>query len=241
MDETSTVQSIVSSSKETILEEFVRSKTEQPGKTTVKGTQLEVPLIDFSNPNEENVIREIIEASCEWGMFQIVNHEIPLELITKLQSVGKAFFELPQEEKEKYAKPLDSQSIEGYGSKLSKGVDNKRGWVEHLFHKIWPPSDINYHFWPKNPPSYRLHNSLSILLEFSTSNFKHHLVVFFFFSLLILFCFCLLLRYTMGICLSVLLIFICIMNSLIFFSNIILYLSLKKKIRGELTLLRGFN
>jgi flavonol synthase len=170
MDETSTVQSIVSSSKETILEEFVRSKTEQPGKTTVKGTQLEVPLIDFSNPNEENVIREIIEASCEWGMFQIVNHEIPLELITKLQSVGKAFFELPQEEKEKYAKPLDSQSIEGYGSKLSKGVDNKRGWVEHLFHKIWPPSDINYHFWPKNPPSYRLHNSLSILLEFSTSS-----------------------------------------------------------------------
>jgi flavonol synthase len=171
---------VASSSKETILEEFVRSKTEQPGKTTVKGTQLEVPLIDFSNPNEENVVREIIEASCEWGMFQIVNHEIPLELITKLQSVGKAFFELPQEEKEQYAKPPDSQSIEGYGSKLSKGVDNKRGWVEHLFHKIWPPSDINYHFWPKNPPSYRLDNSLSILLEFSTSNFKHLLVVFFF-------------------------------------------------------------
>ncbi|WJX32570.1 flavonol synthase [Trifolium repens] len=146
---------VASLSKETILEEFVRSKTEQPGKTTVKGTQLEVPLIDFSNPNEENVVREIIEASCEWGMFQIVNHEIPLELITKLQSVGKAFFELPQEEKEQYAKPPDSQSIEGYGSKLSKGVDNKRGWVEHLFHKIWPLSDINYHFWPKNPPSYR--------------------------------------------------------------------------------------
>jgi hypothetical protein len=179
MDETSTMLNVASSSKETILEEFVRSKTEQPGKTTVKGTQLEVPLIDFSNPNEENVVREIIEASCEWGMFQIVNHEIPLELITKLQSVGKAFFELPQDEKEQYAKPPDSQSIEGYGSKLSKGVDNKRGWVEHLFHKIWPPSDINYHFWPKNPPSYRLHNSLSILLEFSTSNFKH-LVVFFF-------------------------------------------------------------
>jgi ABC-type multidrug transport system fused ATPase/permease subunit len=236
MDETSTMLNVASSSKETILEEFVRSKTEQPGKTTVKGTQLEVPLIDFSNPNEENVVREIIEASCEWGMFQIVNHEIPLELITKLQSVGKAFFELPQDEKEQYAKPPDSQSIEGYGSKLSKGVDNKRGWVEHLFHKIWPPSDINYHFWPKNPPSYRLHNSLSILLEFSTSNFKH-LVVFFFFSLLILFCFCLLLRRTMSICLCVLLIFICIMNSLIFFSYIILYLSLKK-IRGELALLR---
>lgn len=55
-----------------------------------------------------------------------------------------------------HAKPPDSQSLEGYGTKLSKDVDNKRGWVDHLFHKIWPPSDINYRFWPKNPPSYRL-------------------------------------------------------------------------------------
>ena len=33
-------------------------------------------------------------------MFQIVNHEIPSDVIRKLQNVGKEFFELPQEEKE---------------------------------------------------------------------------------------------------------------------------------------------
>lgn len=154
--ETQTVQNVASISKETIPAQFVRSEKEQPGITTVRGTQLEVPIIDFSNPDEDKVIREIIKASNERGMFQIVNHEIPTQLITKLQDVGKTFFELPQEEKDQYAKPPDSQSLEGYGTKLSKDVDNKRGWVDHLFHKIWPPSDINYRFWPKNPPSYRL-------------------------------------------------------------------------------------
>ncbi|AES71332.1 flavonol synthase/flavanone 3-hydroxylase [Medicago truncatula] len=155
MEKTQRVQNVASLSNETIPAEFVRSEKEQPGNSTVRGTQLEVPLIDFSNPDEEKVLHEIIDASCKWGMFQIVNHEIPTELITKLQSVGKTFFELPQEEKEQYAKPPDSKSIEGYGSKLGNDIDNKRGWVDHLFHKIWPPSDINYRFWPKNPPSYR--------------------------------------------------------------------------------------
>ncbi|KAG5019033.1 hypothetical protein AAZX31_06G105700 [Glycine max] len=149
------VQSLASQSKETIPAEFVRSETEQPGITTVHGTQLGVPIIDFSNPDEDKVLHEIMEASRDWGMFQIVNHEIPSQVIEKLQAVGKEFFELPQEEKEQYAKPADSTSIEGYGTKLQKEVDNKKGWVDHLFHRIWPPSDINYRFWPKNPPSYR--------------------------------------------------------------------------------------
>lgn len=149
------VQNVASQSNETIHSDFVRSETEQPGITTVRGTQLKVPIIDFSNPDEDKVLHEIVEASREWGMFQIVNHGIPGQVIKNLQAVGKEFFELPQEEKEQYAKPEDSTSIEGYGTKLQKEVDNKRGWVDHLFHKLWPTSDINYRYWPKNPPSYR--------------------------------------------------------------------------------------
>uniref|UniRef100_A0A0R0GRG3 Fe2OG dioxygenase domain-containing protein n=1 Tax=Glycine max TaxID=3847 RepID=A0A0R0GRG3_SOYBN len=89
-------------------------------------------------------------------MFQIVNHEIPSDVIRKLQNVGKEFFELPQEEKELIAKPAGSDSIEGYGTKLQKEVNGKKGWVDHLFHTVWPPSSIDYRYWPKNPPSYSL-------------------------------------------------------------------------------------
>nr|AEF14416.1 flavonol synthase [Onobrychis viciifolia] len=150
------VQTVAYQSKDAAIPAmFVRAETEQPGTTTVHGVKLEVPIIDFSNPDKVKVEREVMEASRDWGMFQIVNHDIPSHVIQKLQSVGKEFFELPQEEKEVYAKPTGSDSLEGYGTKLQKEVNGKKGWVDHLFHIVWPPSSINYRFWPNNPASYR--------------------------------------------------------------------------------------
>ena len=154
------VQDIANLSKESIPEEFIRTTNEQPGLTTVQGTVLEVPVININDPDENKVVQAIMDASRNWGMFQVVNHGIPDETIRKLQEVGKVFFELPQEEKEVYAKPHDSQSIEGYGTKLQKEVEGKKAWVDHLFHKIWPSSEINYQFWPKYPPSYRFEISI---------------------------------------------------------------------------------
>ncbi|PNT48598.1 hypothetical protein POPTR_002G086700v4 [Populus trichocarpa] len=149
------VQNIASTFEDTIPEAFIRSEHEQPAITTVHGVNLDVPVIDVSDPDEEKITRLIADASREWGMFQIVNHGIPSEVISKLQSVGRAFFELPQVEKELYAKPPGAKSIEGYGTFLQKEVEGKKGWVDHLFHRIWPPPAINYRFWPKNPPLYR--------------------------------------------------------------------------------------
>ncbi|XP_059630785.1 flavonol synthase/flavanone 3-hydroxylase-like [Cornus florida] len=149
------VQAIASVSTD-IPPEFIRPENEQPGSTTRHGQVAEVPVIDFGNlQDEEKLVQLIMDASCEWGMFQIVNHDIPSDSISKLQEVGKQFFELPQEEKEVYSKSPGAKSVEGYGTKLQKEVEGKKGWVDHLFHKIWPPSAINYQFWPKNPPSYR--------------------------------------------------------------------------------------
>ncbi|XP_031286995.1 flavonol synthase/flavanone 3-hydroxylase-like [Pistacia vera] len=145
----------LSFSKETIPAEFIRPEKEQPAITTYHGPVPEIPTIDLNDPCEENLVRLIAKASREWGIFQVVNHGIPSDVIRKLQAAGKEFFELPQEEKEVYAKPPGAQTVEGYGSKLQKEVEGKKAWVDHLFHKIWPPSSINYQYWPKNPPSYR--------------------------------------------------------------------------------------
>ncbi|KAB2629096.1 flavonol synthase/flavanone 3-hydroxylase [Pyrus ussuriensis x Pyrus communis] len=100
----------------------------------------EIPEEFISIQDDKKILNQIIEASREWGMYQIVNHDIPNKAVKKLQEVGRTFFELPQEEKEVYAKPPDSKSVE----------------VDHLFHRVWRPSAINYQFWPKNPRSYRL-------------------------------------------------------------------------------------
>lgn len=150
------VQAIASASLSTgtIPPEYIRLDNEQPGITTFRGQHPEVPVIDFAD--EEKLVELILDASCKWGMFQIVNHGIPTEVINRLQKAGKEFFELPQVEKELYAKtPGDNTSIEGYGTKLQREVEGKKGWVDHMFNRIWPPSAIDYRFWPKNPPYYR--------------------------------------------------------------------------------------
>lgn len=148
------VASSLSKATDTIPAEYIRSEKEQPAETTVQGVVLNVPVIDMSErEDEEKLAEKIGEASREWGIFQVVNHGIPEEVTAELQRVGKEFFELPQEEKEAVAK--DGGSVEGYGTTLQKDLEGKRGWVDHLFHKVWPPSAINYRFWPKTPPSYR--------------------------------------------------------------------------------------
>ncbi|KAJ4963106.1 hypothetical protein NE237_023045 [Protea cynaroides] len=152
------VQAIASFSisAETIPAEFIRPETEQPGITTYHGLVPEIPTVDLGDPDQENLVRKISDASREWGLFQVVNHGIPSEVIEKLQKLGREFFELPQEEKEAVArKPgVDSSIIEGYGTNLKKG-DLKKSWVDFLFHNIWPASRVNFQFWPKNPPAYR--------------------------------------------------------------------------------------
>ena len=166
--ELKTVQAIAFSSMSAgiIPPEFIRSEKEQPAITTFHGYIPQVPTIDLSDPDEEKLTRLIVEASSEWGMFQIVNHGIPSDVISNLQKVGKEFFELPQEEKELYAKSPDSKSIQGYGSKLQKEVEGKKAWVDHLFHNIWPPSAIDYQFWPKKPPTYRFETFVNVAIFF---------------------------------------------------------------------------
>ncbi|CAK9138472.1 unnamed protein product [Ilex paraguariensis] len=124
----------MSLSSETIPPEFIRPENEQPGTTTCHGQDLEVPVIDFGIKNEKKLVEIIADSSSKWGLFQIVNHNIPSDVISNLQKVGKEFFELPQEEKEAIAKPPGS--MEGYGTKLQKEDQGKKGWVDHLFHRI---------------------------------------------------------------------------------------------------------
>lgn len=141
--------------------EFIRPEEEQPRYTTFQGAAAEVPVVDFGGEESENLVKSVDEASSKWGLFQIVNHGIPNEVVENLQRVGRQFFELSNEEKMVYAKDPDSKNIDGYGSRL------RNGWVDHLFNKIWPPSAVDYRFWPKNPTDYRYFFLFLIkLLEF---------------------------------------------------------------------------
>ncbi|XP_010500784.1 PREDICTED: probable flavonol synthase 5 [Camelina sativa] len=122
--------------------------SKQLARSTLEGSA-DVPVVDLSVSDEELLVHELTKASQEWGVFQVVNQGIPTELMQQLQVVGKQFFDLPEAEKEAMAKGED---FEGYRRNYLEGIE---AWDEHLFHRLSPPSIVNYEYWPKNPPQYR--------------------------------------------------------------------------------------
>ncbi|KAI4333404.1 hypothetical protein L6164_018224 [Bauhinia variegata] len=90
------------------------------GTTFISG----IPLIDLSKPDAKNLI---VKACEEFGFFKVINHGVPMEAISKLESEAIKFFSFPLSKKEKTgpANPF------GYGNKRI-GQNGDVGWIEYL-------------------------------------------------------------------------------------------------------------
>ncbi|EFJ14905.1 2-oxoglutarate-iron(II)-dependent oxygenase [Selaginella moellendorffii] len=128
-------------------EDKVPVVTREPGKS--------VPVVDLCDFNlspeqHERVVREIASASSEWGFFQVINHGID---VTKPQKVSREFFELPKEEKLKYAAKEYGFKSDGYGSKISNAADAVQLWRDYFFLCTSPKRNLDS--WPAQPLQYR--------------------------------------------------------------------------------------
>ena len=95
-------------------------------KNSCKATTLfpGIPLIDLSKPDSKHLL---VKACEEFGFCKVINHGVPTEFISKLESEAIKFFSLPLSEKEK-AGPPDPF---GYGNKMI-GPNGDVGWVEYI-------------------------------------------------------------------------------------------------------------
>ncbi|RLN07444.1 flavonol synthase/flavanone 3-hydroxylase [Panicum miliaceum] len=133
--------------------EFVRPEHEQPAATTFPGGAApDAPVIDLSEPG---CGARVAAAARDWGLFQVVNHGVPSPVVAELQRVGRAFFALPREEKERYAMDPASGRIEGYGTRLQRDLEGKKTWNDFFFHVVAPPAKVDHGAWPRSPPGYR--------------------------------------------------------------------------------------
>ncbi|OIW13759.1 hypothetical protein TanjilG_17938 [Lupinus angustifolius] len=87
----------------------------------------ELPIIDLAE-ERSIVMKNIVKASEEFGFFNVINHGVSNDTITKMEEAGFDFFAKPVEQK-KLAMPIGDSF--GYGSK-NIGINGDMGEIEYL-------------------------------------------------------------------------------------------------------------
>ncbi|KAJ4828255.1 hypothetical protein Tsubulata_012063 [Turnera subulata] len=101
-----------------------------------------IPLIDLKNPDAANQI----EKACEtWGVFQVTNHNVPLDLLQEVESKARSLFSLPFEQKLKALRTPGAST--GYGVARISPFFNKYLWHEG-FTVVGSPVDHARKLWP---------------------------------------------------------------------------------------------
>lgn len=142
----------------TIPERFVRDKAERPEPAIVLSSPRNIPVIDFFKLIKGNIDEQYDEISklrcaCEeWGFFQVVNHEIDLNLLEGIEKAAKGFFMLPLEEKQKY--PMLPGTVQGYGQAFVFSEDQKLDWCNMFALGVEPHFIRIPKLWPAKPADF---------------------------------------------------------------------------------------
>ncbi|KAJ4759917.1 Anthocyanidin synthase [Rhynchospora pubera] len=162
------VESLAQSDLDAIPTEYIRPVEERKDmgdalevvKAQIKEGTRQIPVVDLRDFNSENkeikqaCVESVRKAAEEWGVMHIAGHGMSVELLEKVQKVGKQFFHLPLEQKERYANDQASGNIQGYGSKLSNNSSGQLEWEDYFFHLIHPEEKADFTVWPKEPSDY---------------------------------------------------------------------------------------
>ncbi|KAI3441460.1 Fe2OG dioxygenase domain-containing protein [Psidium guajava] len=117
---------------------------------------ISLPVIDFEElqgPNRPEALKSLANACEQYGFFQLVNHSIPREVISRMVGVSKRFFELPYNERARYMSS-DMFAPVRCGTSFNQNKDKVFCWRDFLKLTCHPLSDVLPH-WPSSPSDMR--------------------------------------------------------------------------------------
>ncbi|KAB2027149.1 hypothetical protein ES319_D05G015300v1, partial [Gossypium barbadense] len=104
-----------------------------------------VPVIDLGLlPSSKDEQGKLKLALCSGGCFQAIGHGISNSFLNKVRGVAEQFFQLLQEEKQKYSRA-------GYDLVVKQVLD----WNTRLFLRVFPEHQRKLNLWPENPDKIR--------------------------------------------------------------------------------------
>ncbi|KAI3684267.1 hypothetical protein L6452_33488 [Arctium lappa] len=102
-----------------------------------------VPVINLEDPD---AIKHVGHACETWGVFQLINHGIPMDLLNNMEASGRKLFSLPIEQKQKAARSPDG--VSGYGVARISSFFPKLMWSEG-FTIVGSPYEHAEKLWPQ--------------------------------------------------------------------------------------------
>ncbi|KAH7862519.1 hypothetical protein Vadar_005974 [Vaccinium darrowii] len=142
---------------QSVPENYVFPEGRRPGDITAPVCN-NIPVIDLAQEgglDHDEMIHQIMRGSKDFGLFQVINHGVPEELMDDTMSLFKEFFDMPAEDKAAYYSEDMSKSFRLYTSGMNYLKDQVNSWKDSVIHQSCHPLDDNIQSWPEKPRRYR--------------------------------------------------------------------------------------
>ncbi|KAJ0044941.1 hypothetical protein Pint_06347 [Pistacia integerrima] len=150
------VQEIVRNDSQIVPEKYIQERKDRPTlDSEFSPNSSEIPVINFSllANGDEDELGKLDFACKEWGFFQIINHGVPQKVLDNMKAAVAAFYELPLEEKKKYA--MAENDLQGYGQGYVVSEEQKLDWGDLIFLMTLPPEIRIFKHWPLTSPGFK--------------------------------------------------------------------------------------
>ncbi|KAG8083659.1 hypothetical protein GUJ93_ZPchr0016g2544 [Zizania palustris] len=114
------------------------------------------PIIDLNKllaaqSSEEECVK--LRSACQnLGLFQLINHGVPDEVIGNFKRDIAEFFSQPLDAKKEYSQLPNN--LEGYGQVFVVSEDQKLDWGDMMYLTVHPSDLRDLRFWPTYPASF---------------------------------------------------------------------------------------
>nr|BAD91807.1 flavanone 3-hydroxylase [Gentiana triflora] len=144
------------SKEKTLQQTFIRDEDERP---TIAYNQFsnEIPVISLKGLEDgderKGICEKIVEACEDWGIFQVVDHGVDLDVVNEMTRLAREFFDLPPEEKLRF----DMSGGKKGGFIVSSHLQGEavRDWREIVTYFSYPIKSRDYSRWPDKPEGWK--------------------------------------------------------------------------------------
>ncbi|KAJ4977362.1 hypothetical protein NE237_002468 [Protea cynaroides] len=128
------IKGLADSSISRVPDEFVQPPHERIDKLEMKRHHIPPPidLYQLDGPNHDQTVEALTEAAENVGLFQVVNHGVPTQLLERLKDTAHPFFNQPTEKKVIYLKEVSSNTFVEYASSFAPEKEEVFEWSDHL-------------------------------------------------------------------------------------------------------------